>query len=123
MAIVLIDDGTLDTVLRCTECDEEFRYNFDPILEMEEEDNPDDAYDAFIDWAIKDATDEHECDDGQGGYTDCACRDCFEIAIGKLGKALCGDCEEAGCADKPGFPDVECDADGAYGTSEEESNV
>jgi len=32
------------------------------------------------------------------GYTACACRDCFEIAIGKQGKALCNECEEAGCA-------------------------
>jgi len=31
------------------------------------------------------------------GYCDCACRDCFEIAIGVLGEALCHDCEEAGC--------------------------
>jgi hypothetical protein len=31
------------------------------------------------------------------GYCDCACRDCFEIAIGEAGKALCSACEEAGC--------------------------
>ena len=31
------------------------------------------------------------------GYVACNCRDCFEIAIGLPGKALCGDCEEAGC--------------------------
>lgn len=31
------------------------------------------------------------------GYTDCACRDCFEIAIGKLGEALCAACAEADC--------------------------
>lgn len=27
------------------------------------------------------------------GYTDCACRDCFDVAIG----GLCGLCEAAGC--------------------------
>lgn len=30
MAIELTDDGTLDTVLRCSECGEEFRFNYDP---------------------------------------------------------------------------------------------
>lgn len=33
------------------------------------------------------------------GYTDCACRDCFEIAIGVEGEAMCHACEEAGCED------------------------
>lgn len=32
------------------------------------------------------------------GYTDCKCRDCFEIAISKDGKpAYCWECREAGC--------------------------
>jgi hypothetical protein len=31
------------------------------------------------------------------GYVDCACGECFEIAIGKAGKAICILCEEAGC--------------------------
>lgn len=31
------------------------------------------------------------------GYTDCACRDCFEIAIGEAGEAVCHECEKAGC--------------------------
>lgn len=30
------------------------------------------------------------------GYLDCACRDCFEIAIGPIG-TLCSDCKGAGC--------------------------
>ena len=56
-----------------------------------------------------------------GGYTDCACRDCFDIAIGKSGVALCQGCEAAGC-----YPDgdpltighphyLECQRDDAYG--------
>jgi len=44
-------------------------------------------------------------------YTDCACRDCFEIAIGEPGEAFCSDCEAAGC---PGGK-TECCAPGAYG--------
>lgn len=30
------------------------------------------------------------------GYRSCACRDCFEIAIGEAG-AVCSACEDAGC--------------------------
>jgi len=33
---------------------------------------------------------------GASGYRDCACRDCFNIAIGECG-ALCWECYEAGC--------------------------
>lgn len=59
MAIELTDDGTLDTVLRCSECGEEMRYTYmpDDVPTGEEED----AYDAFIAWAIEDATADHEC--------------------------------------------------------------
>jgi hypothetical protein len=38
------------------------------------------------------------------GYTACACRDCFEIAIGEPGKAFCSECEEAGCPDHQAQP-------------------
>lgn len=47
------------------------------------------------------------------GYCDCACRDCFEIAIGELGEAFCNACEESGCE-----LDEECQAPGAYGVDE-----
>ena len=40
------------------------------------------------------------------GYCDCACRDCFEIAIGVAGEALCNECEEAGCE---AGADTECE--------------
>lgn len=49
------------------------------------------------------------------GYTDCACRDCFEIAIGEPGEAMCGACQEAGCE-----KDKECQTDGAYGAEVKE---
>lgn len=35
------------------------------------------------------------------------CRDCFEIAIGEPGEALCHECEEAGCE----ADDGECQVD------------
>lgn len=50
------------------------------------------------------------------GYTDCACRDCFEIAIGEPGTALCNACEEAGCEANEG----ECQAPHAYCCSDSE---
>lgn len=43
------------------------------------------------------------------GYVPCACRDCFEIAIGTPG-ALCHTCDDAGCN-----PDRECQGADAYG--------
>ena len=65
MAIELIDDGTLDTVLRCSECGEEMRYNFDPMDDTSDAPDPDsgevDAYYAFVDWAMEDAESEHRC--------------------------------------------------------------
>lgn len=48
------------------------------------------------------------------GYRPCACRDCFEIAIGEAG-AMCHACEDAGCSG-----DGECSAPGAYGGDEPE---
>jgi hypothetical protein len=53
-----------------------------------------------------------------GGYVNCACRDCFEIAIAADDddRALCSACEEAGCtADS----EEECSAPHAYCDGEE----
>jgi hypothetical protein len=46
------------------------------------------------------------------GYTDCACRDCFEVAISRDARrpALCAGCNDAGCE-----PGGECLSPGAYG--------
>lgn len=46
------------------------------------------------------------------GYVPCACRDCFETAIGELGQALCHDCEEHGCE---AGAEAECCSPHAYG--------
>jgi len=51
-----------------------------------------------------------------GGYTNCACPDCFEIAIGEPDEAVCSECEDAGC-DLEG----ECQAENAYGGDMEEN--
>jgi hypothetical protein len=50
------------------------------------------------------------------GYKDCACRDCFDIAIGEDGEAaLCNLCAEAGCEPNNG----ECERTDAYGADDE----
>lgn len=59
MAIVLCDDGTLDTVLKCTECGEEFRLNYDPDL-MRQID-----YDEFVQSSIEEMAEEHVCHEGE----------------------------------------------------------
>jgi len=52
--IVLSDDGTLDTVLTCNECNEELRYMFDG--------ESGESYEEFVKWAIEDAEIAHECE-------------------------------------------------------------
>jgi hypothetical protein len=54
----------------------------------------------------------------ESGYCDCACRDCFDIAIRSEGEAdaLCWECEEAGCEAHNG----ECQRSDAYGCEDEE---
>lgn len=43
------------------------------------------------------------------GYVECACRDCFNLAIGRQGKTMCHDCRAAGCE-----RDAECSRSDAY---------
>lgn len=68
--IVLTDDGTLDTVLRCSICDEEFRFNYNDTFDWDDEpcehgvlstDGCAACYTAFVTQSIDDVTDEHEC--------------------------------------------------------------
>ena len=54
--IELIDDGTLDTVVRCTKCGKEFRGTFTPELHDDSDD-----YRAYVEWLIEETTEEHEC--------------------------------------------------------------
>ena len=65
MGMELIDDGTLDTVIRCMDCGEEFRFNY--AIGMEDHDGSDgvagsDAdYEAFVASCFDDVLAEHEC--------------------------------------------------------------
>lgn len=67
------------------------------------------------------------------GYTHCACRDCFDVAVsGDMAQsALCSLCREAGC--EPYAPDSadynalpshmrECQRDDAYGVENEDDD-
>ncbi len=56
----LTDDGTLDTVLICEECELEVRYNF---ASADENAYPEgeQGYAEFVQWAINDADETHDC--------------------------------------------------------------
>ena len=74
---VLIDEGTLDTVLHCPDCDEEQRYTFQPIDwrteyneyggNTESIDDCGRGYDIFVTDMIEFANDGHECSRGYEG--------------------------------------------------------
>ncbi len=86
MSIELTDDGTLDTVLRCSNCGEEMRYTYDPT-QGESGDIADlpDTYDDFVDWAIGDAESEHDCP------ARLRCDSCEMLSINGMA------CHESGC--------------------------
>ncbi len=62
--IKLGDDGTMDTVLVCDQCSEEMRYNYDASSYEDIEDD-EEAYEAFIEWALEDAEGNHDCEDAR----------------------------------------------------------
>lgn len=43
------------------------------------------------------------------GYVHCACHECFEVAIGEPGDALCHACDEAGCDGEGSCQAADCD--------------
>jgi hypothetical protein len=51
--------------------------------------------------------------DTRSGYTDCGCRDCFDVTVSNdmTKPDLCGLCDEAGCEPNDG----ECQREDAYG--------
>ena len=48
------DDGTLNTVIVCSDCGEEFRFNFDSEAD-------EGGYHDFVAWAKREAAEDHEC--------------------------------------------------------------
>lgn len=58
--MLLGDDGTLDTVIYCADCGQEFRFNYEPEWQDEGKEEP---YLAFVEWAKREAAEDHagEC--------------------------------------------------------------
>ena len=69
--IQLTDDGTLDTVLKCSECDKEFRMNYANTYEgsiaTDDEDNIP-TYDEFVDEMIAETAESHDCNDEENDF-------------------------------------------------------
>lgn len=61
MSAHLGDDGTMDTVICCDECGEEMRYMYDP----DPQGGQVESYDEFVEWAISDFDEDHECSDSE----------------------------------------------------------
>lgn len=49
----LLDDGTLDTVVKCDRCGREHRFNFEPSFE--------DGYETFVDECLTEVDEECDC--------------------------------------------------------------
>lgn len=61
MAILLTDDGTLDTVAYCDECGEQFRGNYEPAIDVLDTDaaGAQRDYDDWVTAFIQDIEEEH----------------------------------------------------------------
>lgn len=70
--IELTDDGTLDTVVRCTDCQMEYRFAAD-LPELPSEAAIHSAYQEFVAECIAQVTEEHECEQEE------RCDECGEI--------------------------------------------
>ena len=65
MAFRLGDDGTMDTVIVCTDCGAEIRFNADETIHNDDCVNMAGTcgcYDAFIEQCIEDCENDHECE-------------------------------------------------------------
>lgn len=58
------DDGTMDTVICCSECGEEMRYTYAAGPDDQTYYDPDaQTYDEFVAWAMEDFDEDHECEE------------------------------------------------------------
>ena len=65
MTMRLGDDGTLDTVIYCDNCNQEFRFNysaFDYDATLDNDLTDEAAYMAFVEWCKDEAAQDHNCD-------------------------------------------------------------
>ena len=56
MPILLGNDGSMDTVVFCSECGREYRGTW-----MPDSDDTDDTYDAYVEWFMDDVGTSHIC--------------------------------------------------------------
>lgn len=56
---MVVDDGTLDTVVKCMGCGEEYRFNYDAHWEG--------TYEQFVEWVMLVAKEEHDCPENGHG--------------------------------------------------------
>ena len=63
--IILVDDGTLDTVLECDVCGERMRFTFAAAGDSL-------SYSEFVDWAMDNARFGHHCTAEVNGVKGCA---------------------------------------------------
>ena len=59
----VVDDGTMDTVLQCNDCQQSLRYNFQGMDIFDDMDERD-PYEAFVEWCMDEAARTHDCDKG-----------------------------------------------------------
>lgn len=69
--IELTDDGTLDTVIRCSDCGQEYRFTHDATDSSDV--HPQVAYMSFVSDCIAEIVEEHECEQEE------RCDECGEI--------------------------------------------
>lgn len=102
MAFSLIDDGTLDTVVKCDGCGEEVRFTYangpeEVDLDADEGQTDQEKYDAYVIGCLEDAEQDHVC----GEDTDdepthrLGCDSCELVAINGV------ICHETGCRNAP----------------------
>jgi hypothetical protein len=66
MSFVLVDDGTMDTVVQCTRCRQQVRYTYDGPYDVGEapdltQDQCAQRYANFVEDCLVDAADGHRC--------------------------------------------------------------
>lgn len=64
-AMRTLDDGTLDTVIRCQRCYKQYRYTFDSSVIEGSLSGGMSEYNDFVDWALEDAHELHLEDQDQ----------------------------------------------------------
>lgn len=63
--IILLDDGTLDTVFRCSDCGKVFRFSYQSECDDFGTDGNEDDYEIYRNHIWQQVKDGHQCDDSE----------------------------------------------------------